>query len=90
MFVNGNEVQPGVGFDAALNDFLPKFEYINTKQYYESVAKYGKTTPIGIMLSGVLSTILQANQQYREFQEKFAELFEHDDSEIRVWSYRYF
>lgn len=84
MFVNGNEVQPGVGFDAALNDFLPKFEYINTKQYYESVAKYGKTTPIGIMLSGVLSTILQANQQYREFQEKFAELFEHDDSEIRA------
>ncbi len=84
MFVNGAEVQPGTGFDAALNDFLPKFEYINTKQYYESVAKYGKTTPIGIMLSGVLSTILQANEQYREFQEKFAELFEHEDSEIRA------
>lgn len=84
MFVNGSEVQPGTGFDAALNDFLPKFEYINTKQYYESVAKYGKTTPIGIMLSGVLSTILQANDQYKEFQEKFAELFEHEDSEIRA------
>jgi recombinational DNA repair ATPase RecF len=84
MFVNGTEVQPGTGFDAALNDFLPKFEYINTKQYYESVAKYGKTTPIGIMLSGVLSTILQANDQYREFQEKFAELFEHEDSEIKA------
>lgn len=84
MFVDNTEVQPGTGFDAALNDFLPKFEYINTKQYYESVAKYGKTTPIGIMLSGVLSTILQANNQYREFQEKFAELFEHEDSEIRA------
>lgn len=84
MYVNGNVVQPGTGFDAALNDFLPKFEYINTKQYYESVAKYGKTTPIGIMLSGVLSTILQANDQYREFQEKFAELFEHEDSEIKA------
>lgn len=84
MIVNGAEVQPGTGFDAALNDFLPKFEYINTKQYYESVAKYSKTTPIGIMLSGVLSTILQANDQYREFQEKFEELFEHEDSEIRA------
>jgi putative ATP-dependent endonuclease of OLD family len=84
MLVGGEEVQPGTGFDAALNDFLPKFEYISTKQYYDSVAKYSKTTPIGIMLSGVLSTILQANQQYREFQEKFSELFEHEDSEIKA------
>ena len=68
MFINGSEVQPGTGFDAALNDFLPKFEYINTKQYYDSVAKYAKTTPIGIMLSGVLATILQTNQQYKDFQ----------------------
>lgn len=83
MIVNGNEVQPGTGFDAALNDFLPKFEYISTKQYYDSVAKYSKTTPIGIMLSGVLSTILQSNQQYQEFQSKFAELFEDDNSQIK-------
>lgn len=83
MFVNGSEVRPGTGFDAALNDFLPKFEYISTKQYYESVAKYAKTTPIGIMLSGVLSTILQTNQQYQEFQAKFAELFEDDNSQIK-------
>lgn len=84
MFVNGNEVQPGTGFDAALNDFLPKFEYISTKQYYDSVAKYSKTTPIGIMLSGVLSTILQNNKQYQEFQTKFSELFEDDDSQIKA------
>lgn len=83
MFVDGNEVQPGTGFDAALNDFLPKFEYINTKQYYDTVAKYSKTTPIGIMLSGVLNTILMANQQYQEFQSKFSELFESDHSEIK-------
>lgn len=83
MFVNGNEVQPGTGFDAALNDFLPKFEYISTKQYYDAVAKYSKTTPIGIMLSGVLNTILQGNQQYQAFQAKFAELFEDDDSAIK-------
>ena len=84
MIVNGAIVAPGTGFDAALNDFLPKFEYISTKQYYDAVAKYSKTTPIGIMLSGVLNTILQTNQQYREFQEKFAELFEDEDSEIKA------
>lgn len=84
MFVGGVEVQPGTGFDAALNDFLPKFEYISTKQYYDSVAKYAKTTPIGIMLSGVLTTILQSNQQYQEFQAKFRELFEDDNSQIKA------
>lgn len=84
MFVGGTEVQPGTGFDAALNDFLPKFEYISTKQYYDSVAKYSKTTPIGIMLSGVLTTILQGNQQYQEFQAKFRELFEDDNSQIKA------
>ncbi len=84
MFVNGTEVQPGTGFDAALNDFLPKFEYISTKQYYDSVAKYAKTTPIGIMLSGVLTTILQTNQQYQEFQAKFRELFEDNNSQIKA------
>lgn len=83
MFVNGAEVTPGTGFDAALNDFLPKFEYISTKQYYDAVAKYSKTTPIGIMLSGVLNTILQGNQQYQAFQAKFAELFEDDNSAIK-------
>lgn len=84
MFVNGNEVSPGTGFDAALNDFLPKFEYVNTKQYYDSVAKYGKSTPIGIMLSGVLTAILEENEQYRQFQAKFRELFEDDTSEIKA------
>lgn len=84
MFVNGAEVNHGTGFDAALNDFLPKFEYISTKQYYDSVAKYAKTTPIGIMLSGVLTTILHTNQQYQEFQAKFRELFEDNDSQIKA------
>lgn len=82
--VNGEEVNPGTGFDKALNDFLPKFEYITTKQYYDAVAKYGKTTPMGIMLSGVLSAILQENVLYQEFQAKFRELFEEDDSEIKT------
>ena len=73
VFVNGVEVSHGTGFDTALNDFLPKFEYVNTKQYYDSVAKYASTTPMGIMLSGVLSEIVASNQKYKEFQEKFNE-----------------
>lgn len=84
VIVNSTEVNPGTGFDKALNDFLPKFEYITTKQYYDAVAKYSKTTPMGIMLSGVLSAILQENVQYREFQTKFRELFEDNDSEIKT------
>ncbi len=84
MYVNGSLIDPGTGFDKALNDFLPKYEYVSTKQYYDAVAKYAKTTPIGIMLSGVLTTILQENEQYREFQTKFSELFENDESEIKA------
>jgi len=84
MYVGGQEVEPGTGFDAALNEFLPKFEYIHTKQYYDAVAKYTKTSPIGIMLSGVLTTILQNNRQYQEFQQKFSQLFEAEDSEVRT------
>ena len=84
LYISGNEVVPGTGFDAALNDFLPKFEYITTKQYYDSVAKYSKTTPIGAMLSNVLAAILQTNQQYKEFQEKFSALFDSEDSEIKT------
>ncbi|CAG5006578.1 DNA replication and repair protein RecF [Dyadobacter sp. CECT 9275] len=84
MFVNGNEVNPGTGFDKALGDFLPKLEYISTKQYYDAVAKFSKSTPIGIMLSGVLAAILEQNPHYLEFQAKFNQLFENDDSEIKV------
>lgn len=84
VFVSGNEVNPGTGFDKALNDFLPKFEYISTKQYFDSVAKYARTTPIGIMLSGVLSTILTKNKQYQDFQQTFKDLFEDEKSEIKA------
>lgn len=84
MYIQGVEVKPGTGFDSALNDFLPKLEYVNTKQYYDSVAKYSKTTPMGIMLSGVLTTILEGNNQYKTFQEKFQELFENEDSQIKA------
>ena len=31
LIVDGKEVSPPTGFDNALNDFLPKFEYVDTK-----------------------------------------------------------
>jgi putative ATP-dependent endonuclease of the OLD family len=84
VLVNNQEVKPGTGFDAALNDFLPRFEYVNTKQYYDAVAKYDKKAPIGAMLSGVLATILESNRQYLDLQERLHKLFHDDKSEIKI------
>ena len=40
MIINGAELSKiPTGFDPALNDFLPKFEYIHTRQFYESLTK---------------------------------------------------
>ncbi len=72
------------GLDLALNDFLPKFEYIHTKQYFDEVAKYSSKSPVGIMLSSVLETILQDNLQYRNFLNKFDELFEGESSLVKL------
>jgi len=72
------------GFDKAFNDFLPKFEYITTKHYFDDVAKYSSKTPIGIMLSAVLETMLETNTQYLDFKEKFDNLFEGENSDIKM------
>jgi len=78
-----------IGRDSAWNDLLPKFEYVDTGTHLEDVAKYGTTTPVGSMLSGVLMTILEGNEQYEEFEEKFNALFGHqsdseEKSQVRV------
>lgn len=84
-FVVNDETKPtGTGFDSALNDFLPKFEYVNTKQYHTDVAKYGKSTPIAVMLGGLLTEIMKGNVQYKEMLEKFADLFQSDKSEVSI------
>jgi putative ATP-dependent endonuclease of the OLD family len=72
------------GFDTAFNDFLPVFEYVDTKTTLGDVSKYGKATPIASMLSGVLAAILEQSEKYQQFKANFAELFEAEDSEVRV------
>ncbi len=85
MVIDGVELSKiPTGFDAALNDFLPRFEYIHTRQFYEALTKYAKTTPIGIMLSGVMAVILEKSPQYQEFQTKFNALFGNEDSDVRI------
>ncbi len=72
------------GFDAALNDFLPRLEYVSTAINPMDYAKYGKNTPISNMLSGVLTAILERNEEYQQFRAKFDELFSSPASEVRV------
>ncbi|KKQ77221.1 MAG: hypothetical protein UT00_C0017G0008 [Parcubacteria group bacterium GW2011_GWA1_38_7] len=83
--IDGKEIEKiPMGFDNTLNDFLPKFEYIDTRKFYEDLAKYGKSTPIGSMLSGVLEVLLQENDDYREFRQKFDELFGSEQSQVKA------
>lgn len=72
------------GFDNALNDLLPRFEYVDTRKFYSDLTKYGKTTPMGSMLSGVLEVLLEGNTKYQEFQSKFDELFGGEGSQVKA------
>lgn len=71
------------GLDTAINEFLPKLEYINTKIRLDDVSSYKARNPIGTMLSGVLATIIESSQDYLDFKETFAKLFENETSEVR-------
>ncbi|MBB6337769.1 recombinational DNA repair ATPase RecF [Xanthomonas arboricola] len=80
--VNGVVVKNPTGFDAALNDFLPKFEYIHTRQYFEEFTKYSQKSAVGIMLSSVIEQILTDDPSYRKFKNTFEELFNSEDSAV--------
>ena len=68
------------GFDRAFNDCLPRLQYVSTTTRLAEISKYGKKTPIGEMLSGVLTAILEKSPQYVQFREKFDELFASETS----------
>ncbi len=81
--IGGELSDPGTGFDKALNDFLPNLEFVQTENNLREILKYGKTTQIGTMLSGVLSEILASGDpKYKKFIEEFYELFGSKDSKI--------
>ena len=82
-FVNGEEKKNPSGLDTAINEFLPKLEYVNTKIRLEDVSKYKDKNPIGLMLSGVLNVIIKNSKEYIDFKEQFSKLFDNDDSEVR-------
>ena len=80
--INGETIKNPTGFDTALNDFLPKFEYIHTRQYYEEFTKYNQKSAVGIMLSSVIEEILNDDPKYRAFREKFDDLFNSEESAV--------
>ncbi|MDB5182799.1 MAG: hypothetical protein JWO47_583 [Candidatus Saccharibacteria bacterium] len=74
---------PGTGFDKALNDFLPNLEFVQTENNLRDILKYGKTTQIGTMLSGVLNEILASGDPaYKRFVDEFYTLFGSKESKI--------
>ncbi len=82
--VNGEDKGNPSGLDTAINEFLPKLEYVNTKITLDDVAKYKDKNPIGQMLSGVLTAIVEQSEDYKKFKEQFKKLFEDEASEVRV------
>jgi hypothetical protein len=72
------------GFDRSFNDCIPRLEYVSTATRLGDVSKWGKKTPVGVMLSGVLSAILEKSAKYREFRSIFDELFGSEGSDIKA------
>jgi len=84
LIIGGETKKNPAGFDSALNDFLPSFEYVSTQINPLDVSKYKTNTPIANMLSGVLSAILEQDEKYAEFKRKFDELFTDPNSRVHV------
>lgn len=82
--VGGVDKGNPTGLDNAINEFLPKLEYVNTRIRLDDVAKYKDKNPIGAMLSGVLTAIIESSEDYKKFKAQFANLFEGDKSEVRA------
>lgn len=83
-FVDGIDKGNPSGIDTAINEFIPKLEYVNTRIRLEDVSGYKDKNPIGQMLSGVLSAIIADSEDYKAFSLQFHKLFESEDSEVRA------
>lgn len=82
-FVAGQDKGNPTGLDAAINEFLPKLEYVNTSLCLDDVSKYKDKNAIGLMLSGVLTAIVESSAEYRGFKEQFSRLFDDEESGVR-------
>jgi putative ATP-dependent endonuclease of the OLD family len=71
------------GADSAFNNCIPRFEFVLTDKSLKEVAAFKATTPIGQMLSNVLTEALEQDQRYVDFKAKFEELFESPESSVR-------
>lgn len=71
------------GADAAFNNCIPRFEFVLTDKNLKEVSAFKSNTPIGQMLSSVVSEALEKDARYIEFKKKFEELFESPDSSVR-------
>lgn len=72
-----------VGVDSAFNNCIPRFEFVLTDKNLKEVSAFKATTPIGQMLSSVVSEALEQDPRYVDFKQKFEELFESPDSNVR-------
>jgi len=71
------------GADSAFNNCIPRFEFIEATKNFKDVSAYKNTTPIGQMLSGLVSETLNKDSEYKQFREQFERLFGDGDSKVR-------
>lgn len=71
------------GADSAFNNCIPRFEFVLTDKSLKDVAAFKATTPIGQMLSSVVSEALEKDEKYLDFKATFEELFQSPDSSVR-------
>lgn len=71
------------GADAAFNNAIPRFEFIEATKNFKDVSAYKNTTPIGQMLSGLVAETLEKDPEYQVFVAQFEKLFGDQDSKVR-------
>jgi len=71
------------GADSAFNNCIPRFEFIEATKNFKDVSAYKNTTPIGQMLSGLVSETLNKDDEYKQFREQFERIFGDGESKVR-------
>ncbi|MCS3395319.1 ATP-binding protein [Burkholderia thailandensis] len=79
----GEWTRQPTGADSAFNNCIPRFEFVEATKSLKDVLAYKNTTPIGQMLSGIVTEVLEQDEAYRAFREKFEALFGSPDSGVR-------